>query len=185
MMTTGSTRKTIRLKQGTALPATGIGTGYLLLLIYGILVWNNGIHDVLKMPGAYILLIIPAVMQFAYKDIVLKEDDHTHYYAVYRILFIFRFQRKIRFTAYSCIVIRVVNKSYRVKQGLVPAIASNEGKYSEKYLALVGYLNKAEKVEICKGKQSQLEQIIKDYLLPLGIPVYIGAPKAGYEYKSN
>lgn len=178
-------RSVIRLKQGTALPTTGIGTGYLLFLIYGIIVWDRGLTEVLKIPSAYLLLIIPTVMQFSYKDFVLKEEDPENYYYVYRVLFLFRFRKKFRFTDFSSVVIRVVNKSYRVKQGLVPAIASNEGTHSEKYLALVGYINKSEKIEICKGKQDELESIIKNQLIPLGVPVFVGAPKAGYEYRTK
>lgn len=77
----------------------------------------------------------------------------------------------------------MVNKKYNVKQAIVPTIATVEGKHNEKYLAIVGYANRTIKTEICRGEQHELEAIIKNHLIPLGIPIYFGAPKEGYEYK--
>lgn len=175
----------MKIKQGTVLPTTGIGTGYLLVFIYCLIGWNMGFEELRQNRASYILLIIPAIMQFSYKDFILKEDDFQHYYYRYRILFIFRFKIRHRFRDFSSIVIRVMNKSYNVQQGVGPGISIGSGKHREKYVALVGYGKSSEVIEICKGKQQELDRIISDYILTLDLPVYYGAPKKGYEYFSE
>lgn len=170
------------LKQGTVLPVTGIGTGYLLVFIYGIIGWNIGFLQILKVPPAYLLLLIPAAMQFSYKDFILQQENTEHYYIRYRILFILRLQYRHSFRRYSSIVLRVVKKNYNVRQGVGAGISGAEGRHSEKYLALVGYYE-SERIEICRGTSSELQGIIKNVILPLKIPVYLGAPKKGYEYQ--
>lgn len=170
------------IKQGTILPVTGIGTGYLLVFIYVIVGWNIGFNTLLRVPAAYILILIPALMQFSYKDFILSDDEPGYYYYRYRILFLIHIKQKLSFTTYHSVVIRVIRKSYRVQQGAGPGVSIAEGKHNEEYLALVGYTNPIDKIEICKGKKQELDFIIRTHISPLGIPVYLGAPKKGYEY---
>ena len=172
----------MKIKQGTVLPTTGIGTGYLLLFIYSIIGWNIGFQNLVKIPAAYILIAIPAIMQFSFKDFIVKENDPGNYYYRYRVLFIIRFRKRLKFDHFNSIVIRVMNKSYNVQQGVGPGFAIVEGKHKEKYLALVGYSRNGEKIEICKGKQHELDEVIRNYIEPIEVPVYLGAPKSGYEY---
>ena len=170
------------IKQGTILPTTGIGTGYLLVFIWLIIAWNVGYNELLQIPSGYLLLFIPALMQFSYKDFILEESENGNCYYRYRILFVIRFKKKINFKNYRSIVIRVMNKTYSVQQGVGPGVSIAEGTHREKYLAIVGYTSSAEKDEICKGKKHELDKVIKIHIQPLNIPVYMGAPKKGYEY---
>ncbi len=172
----------MKLKQGTVLPTTGIGTGYMLLFIYAVIGWNTGFEALIRIPFAYLLLLVPAVMQFSYKDFIVHENDAGYYTYLYRVLFLFKFKKRRDFRNFSAIVIRVVNKQYNVQQGVGPGIVIAEGKHREKYLALVGYKGTSENSEICKGKREELDEIIRKYVLPFKIPVYLGAPKKGYEY---
>lgn len=170
------------IKQGTVLPTTGIGTGYLLLFIYVIIGWNIGFQELLKVPHAYILILIPASMQFSYKDFIIKENDMEGYYYKYRILILFHFEKRFDFNDFTSVVIRVMNKNYNVQQGIGPGISVVEGKHKEKYLAIVGYRRNGEITEVCKGKKHNLDKVIKTSIQPLDIPVYLGAPRKGYEY---
>ncbi len=165
------------IKQGTVLPTTGIGTGYLLLFIYGIIGWNMGFQELLKIPLAYILILIPASMQFSFKDFVIKENDLENYYYSYKILFIFQFEGQFKFTDFNSFVLRVKSLSYNVQQGVGPGISITEGKHKEKYLAIVGYEKNGKKTEVCKGKKQELDHVTKTYIQPLELPVYLGAPK--------
>lgn len=169
------------IKQGTVLPTTGIGTGYLLVFIYVLVGWSVGFEEMIKVPTAYLLLFIPALMQFSYKDFIVEDETGNCYYR-YRILFLFRFKVKVDFQKYRSIVIRTMKKTYNVMQGAAPGLTIGEGKYSEEYVALVGYISPSEKEEICKGKRHELDLIIKTHIEPKGIRVYLGAPKKGYEY---
>jgi hypothetical protein len=170
------------IKQGTILPTTGIGVGYLLLLIYGILLWNFGIKEVLLMPKTYCLLIIFALMQFSYKDFIIHDYEPEYYRIRYRILFFIRFNVKHSFDNYSPYVLRVINKSFNVMQSGTHGMTT--GQFNEKYFAIVGRNKKSKNViEICKGSKDELNTIIKLYIQTKNIPVYLGAQKKGYEYR--
>ena len=170
------------IPQGTILPATGIGTGYILLIIYYLTAWKIGIVATLQIPFANMLLLIFALMQFSYKDFIVDFGNPSYFTIQYRILFFIPFTRVKKFSQYDVFVIKVVNKSYNVKQSGTGGLVS--GKNQEHYLAIIGReeIGK-ENVEICKGNKDQLDFIIKDFIMPLDIPVYRGARKRGYEYE--
>ena len=71
-------------------------------------------------------------------------------------------------------------------QSGAPGLSINNGVHKEEYYAIVGRLKSNKEVyEICKASKVNLNEIIKDYIQPKGIPVYLGAPKKGYEYLIN
>lgn len=171
----------MKISQGTILPTTGIGVGYLLLFIYGILAWNVGVFNLLQVPASYILLLLPALMQFSYKDFIVDDSNKNNFTIRYRILFFIPINTSFSFSKYEVYVLRVMNKSYNVMQSATGGMTS--GKHKEEYFAIIGRDKKSkEHVELCKGSKSELDQIINKYIEPLGIPVYLGAPKKGYEY---
>ena len=172
------------IKQGTIIPTTGIGVGYLALLIYGIFLWNFGYAKILKMPFAYILPLIFLLMQFSYKDFIIHRDHPNQFLIRYRILYFIPVMSRNKFTDYSVFTLRVIRKRYSVRQAGAAGLSINTGNHKEEYYAIVGKLKSDKAVyEICKADKSTLDLIIKDFIQPLGIPVFLGAPKKGYEYK--
>jgi len=147
------------IKQGTILPTTGIGVGYLILFIYILFAWNIGFYELLKIPFSYSAPIIFSLMQFSYKDFILDETKPEQFQYRYRILFVFPIYITHQFHEYNPYVLRVINKSYSVKQGVGKGLIVNEGTHSETYLAIIGRNVKTkENYEICKGKKEQLDQ---------------------------
>jgi hypothetical protein len=171
------------IKQGTILPTTGIGVGYLILFIYVLFAWNIGFYELLKIPLSFSAPIIFCLMQFSYKDFILDATKPEQFQYRYRLLFVFPIYVTHKFIDYNPYVLRVINKSYNVKQGGGKGLIVNEGTYAEAYLAIIGRSIKTkENYEICKGTKEQLDQLIKNNIQSLSIPVYLGAPKKGYEY---
>lgn len=170
----------LKIKQGTVLPTTGIGVGYLILFIYCLMVYQFGVSEILQNPGAYLLPFIFTIMQFTYKDFIIDDLDDG-YKIGYRYFFIPVGFRRHRWSDYSVCVIRVLNTKYQTLRGATGGMLSTS--YSEKKIAIVGRLkNSNETVEICSGKKKQLDEVIKKYMIPFGVKVYLGAPKKGYEY---
>ena len=55
---------------------------------------------------------------------------------------------------------------------------------SESKLVIVGKSKELkESLLICSGTKNQLDKIIKEQICSKGIPMYLGAPKKGYEYE--
>lgn len=168
------------IKQGTILPTTGIGIGYLLLFIYGGLMYNFGIKEILNTPAAYILPFIFTLMQFTYKDFII-DDNMQGYKNVYRYFFIPVITSPHAWNEYSVFVLRVLNTKYSVMQSGTGGFTS--GEHRESRTVIVGRSKKSKQnVLICTGKKSQLDKVIKDNIMPSEISVYLGAPKKGYEY---
>lgn len=174
------------IKQGTVLPSTGIGVAYLFLLIYLINAWQIGFIEMLKLPLSYLLIISFSLMQFSYKDFIINENDTSYFTYRYRLLGIIPIDVNYNFELFNLYVLKVISKAYNVKQGAASMLVVNEGTHNEKYLALVARNIKTKNViEIVKGKKRELDLIIKFCILPLKIPIYLGAPKQGWEYSVN
>ncbi len=138
----------------------------------------------LKIPKAYLLLLIFALMQFSYKDFILNDSYPECFIIIYRILFFIPITSVTPFNNYNYYVYKVIRKSYNVSQAGGAGMSINKAKHREEYYAIVGRNKKTnEEEEICKGSKEELKTIIKQFILPLGIPVYVGAHKKGYEFK--
>ena len=171
----------MKIKQGTILPSTAIGIGYLMLMVYLYLIYYKGINYVLNEPLAYLLPLIFTLMQFSVKDFIVYKIDPSTFITRYRILWFIPFKKSRKFESYSPYVIRIIRKEYNLTQ------IGGHGKSSEtgvdEYLAIVARNIKTnETEEVCKGKKVQLDAVIKNYIQPLNVPVFKGAPKKGYEY---
>jgi hypothetical protein len=173
----------LNLKQGTILPTTGIGTGYLLLIIYLLIVYGFGFPEYLKVYPSHILLIIWAFMQFSFKEIIVPMNSTGEYINKYKLLFFIPITKAKSFFDFKYFVLKKVNKTYRVQQGAAPGLSINEGSHRESYFALFGFdLKSMELVEICKGSVEQLNDIILSEIQPNKLTTYLGARKKGYEY---
>jgi hypothetical protein len=54
----------------------------------------------------------------------------------------------------------------------------------KRYLAIQGKKKTDKETnEICTGTQAQLDQIVEHFILPKKIPVFLGVPKIGFEYR--
>lgn len=156
----------------------------MFLLFYGMLFFIKGSTYVFFTFWPYLLLLCFALMQFSYKDFLLRPEDTEAFYYRYRILGVFRFSVRKKFAGYSYFICRVVRKTFVVKQGMGAGMVINEGVHREKYYAILGKSKKnREMYEICKGEKKELDNIIRERILPLTIPVYLGVKKKGYEYQ--
>jgi len=170
----------LKIKQGTVLPTTGIGIGYLILFIYCLMLYRFGMSYMLRIPAAYILPFIFTVMQFTYKDFII-EDLTDGYKISFRYFFIPIGSIRHRWNDYSLFVLRVLNTQYKALRGGTGGMLATN--YSEKKIAIVGRDKKSkESVLICSGNKTQLDEIIKKYMIPFDAKIYLGAPKKGYEY---
>lgn len=171
----------MRIKQGTLLPTTGIGTGYILLIIYGLMMYHGGVMETLSMPLAYLLPFIFSAMQFTYKDFRIDESNEE-YIHVYRYFFIPFYTKIYRWTDFNMFVLKTLNIRYNVARGGTGGMLSAQ--HSESKLVIVGQSKKhKEPILICSGTKNQLDKIIKDQICPKGISIFLGAPKKGYEYE--
>jgi len=171
----------MKIRQGAILPSTAIGFGYFLLIVYSFFLYYDGIGYVLREPALYMLPLVFALMQFSVKDFIVYKDDPETFITRYRILGFVPFKRSRKFDAYSPYVIRVIRKEYYLQQIGARGKSSQTGR--EEYLAIVARNITTKKTEeICKGKKTELDSVIKNYILPLDIPIFKGAPKKGYEY---
>ncbi|GAB5416174.1 MAG: hypothetical protein Crog4KO_12420 [Crocinitomicaceae bacterium] len=169
----------MRIKQGTILPTTGIGVGYILLFIYCSTIYYLGFDVILEIPALNILFLVFIFMQFSYKD--FRTDVYEGYSVVYRLFFIPFFERRHRWNYYDVFVIRVLNTSYNVAQSATGGMLS--GRHTEAKLSIVGRLKTTGETKlICSGTKTQLNKVIKEHIQPSGVMVYKGAPKKGYEY---
>lgn len=170
----------MRIKQGTLLPTTGIGTGYILLIIYGLMMYHGGVKNTLSTPVAYILPFVFSVMQFTYKDFKI-EASNEEYIHVYRYFFIPFYTKVYRWTDFNMFVLKTLNIRYNVARGGSGMLSSS---HLESKLVIVGKSEKLkEPLLICSGTKNQLDKLIKEQICSKGIPIYLGAPKKGYEYE--
>jgi hypothetical protein len=173
----------MKLKQGTILPTTAIGVGYIFLLIYFLIIYQFGLLEVLKNPISYFLLLFFLLMQFSYKDFIVNENIISSFIVKYRLIYFIPIEKINYWSEYKYIVFKQINKSYRVSQGVAPGLSINQGINKEKYYALVACKNgQSEVFELCKGSIEELDTLIKKFILPSGVVVYKGARKKGYEY---
>ena len=171
----------MRIKQGTLLPTTGIGTGYILLIVYGLMMYNGGVQRTLSTPLAYLLPFIFSIMQFTYKDFKIDESNEEYMY-VYRYFFIPFYTKVYRWTNFNMFILKTLNIRYDVARGGTGGMLSS--RHSESKLVIVGKSKELkDPLLICSGTKSQLDKIIKDQICSKGIPMYLGAPKKGYEYE--
>ncbi|MES2587670.1 MAG: hypothetical protein V4622_01745 [Bacteroidota bacterium] len=173
----------MKIKQGTALPSTGIGVGYLFLLVYVITAYHIGFLEILKIPAYYFLLLAFSLMQFSYKDFIINDSDKRGFTIKYRILYFLPYTEEKFWYDYKFFIFKQINKTYRVSQGIGYGMTMNQADYREQYYSIVACkIDESENFEICMGTVKELNEIITKYILPTGIPVFKGARKKGYEY---
>lgn len=168
----------MKIKQGTVLPTTGIGFGYIFLFIFGILIYYSD-FVILNNPAVYLLPLTFIFFQFSKKVFILTQDRPGEFITRYNFCGFIPMDVKGYFTNYDRYVIRAINKKYTVYRSNL-ALTSE---HREEYLAIVGRMGTSKKVvELCRGTKTELDSVIKHHIQPIGIPVYLGAPKKGYEY---
>lgn len=172
----------IRLKQGTIVPTTGISAGLLTLTIYLVIGFNFGffsINGLFALP----LLLFYLLLQFSYKDVVF-EPYANEFTVVYRIFYFFPLKKKKSFTNYKTYVLKVIRKSYVVGRGQTTGMTIVNGTRREKYYAIVAKKKSNDNVvEICKGPKKILKEIVNNNLLHNMHTTYLGTPRKDMKFK--
>lgn len=168
----------IKIKQGYLFPPTAKGTGYLALFICGLFYFYFGEQIFLFFP-LYLLVLYFLILQFTTKSIVfdLSSDKFEVHYNFLGL----KVRKKRSFSEFRHIVLKKINESYRVRQGMGIGMSFQSGVHKESYYAIVGYsIKNKENETLIKGQKEELIELLKK-LPKFEIKVYLGAPKANYE----
>jgi len=171
------------LKQGKLVPDSAMGLGYFLLFAYVLLMkftWGSFV----LMSLWSVLLVLPATIFFSKREVVFNREKTDSFTKRYLIMGLFAIEQHVKFDIYTLFILRTVRKSYRLNQASSLVYKGNTMDVKESYLAIQGK-KKNDKMtyEICKGTQAELNQIIEHFILPKKIPVFVGVPKKGFEYR--
>lgn len=171
------------LKQGKLVPDAAMGFGFILYIPITILFYIITPNYFLEFGTIFLVLFILAAI-FSFKQIVFDSKIKNSFQIRFIILGFLPINKIQHIDAFSHFVIKQTKKSYGIGSVASVHLGKSRDSVSDTYLAIFGRdLKKQETYEICKGTQQQLDQVIKNFIIPNKIPIFVGVAKKGFEYR--